>query len=153
HINYDANDDRTDDVTLVALVQGWPIASWRSLLARAEHQAGRLRSAAARSGGQLTLVRTASELDRFLERRGGDRTLVAGILAIEGSIAHAVSVVGAEHVALGSDFDGAVSVPFDASGMGLVTAALLGQGLGQDQIAAVMGGSAIRLLRSALPPA
>ena len=69
------------------------------------------------------------------------------------SIAHAVSVVGAEHVALGSDFDGAVSVPFDASGMGLVTAALLGQGLGQDQIAAVMGGSAIRLLRSALPPA
>ena len=88
HINYDANDDRTDDVTLVALVQGWPIASWRSLLARAEHQAGRLRSAAARSGGQLTLVRTASELDRFLERRGGDRTLVAGILAIEG--AHAL---------------------------------------------------------------
>jgi microsomal dipeptidase-like Zn-dependent dipeptidase len=67
------------------------------------------------------------------------------------SIAHAVSVVGAEHVALGSDFDGAVGVPFDAGGMGLLTGALLGLGLGQDQIAAVMGGSAIRLLRATLP--
>ena len=50
HLNYERNDDRSDDVTLVALVQGWPAASWRSLLARAEHQAGRLRRMAARFG-------------------------------------------------------------------------------------------------------
>jgi microsomal dipeptidase-like Zn-dependent dipeptidase len=60
-------------------------------------------------------------------------------------------VVGPEHVALGSDFDGAVQVPFDASGLGLLTGALLGLGLDQDQIAAVMGGSAVRLLRATLP--
>src|SRR5262245_43001811 len=83
HANYDMNDDRTDDVTLVALVRGWPVASWRSMLARAEYQAGRLRSAAARSGGALTLIRTRLDLDRFLERRAGDPTLVAGLLAIE----------------------------------------------------------------------
>ena len=41
--------------------------------------------------------------------------------SIARSIAHAVAVVGAEHVGLGSDFDGAVPVPFDASGMGLLT--------------------------------
>jgi hypothetical protein len=35
--------------------------------------------------------------------------------------------------------------------MGLVTGALLDVGLDQDQIASVMGRSAIRLLRSALP--
>jgi microsomal dipeptidase-like Zn-dependent dipeptidase len=268
-------------------VQGWPVASWRSLLARAEYQARRLHDTATRSGGQLTVIRTATELDRFLERRAGDPTLVGGLLAIEGahaldgdvenverldaagyrmvglahffdnafagsahgvaksgltpagrrlieelerceilvdlahasdatiedvlrvatrpvlashtgvrgvadharnltddqlraiaatgglvgigfwptacggdtvdwiarSIAHAVSVVGAEHVALGSDFDGAVSVPFDATGMGLLTGALLGLGLDQDQIAAVSGGSAIRLLRATLPSA
>jgi membrane dipeptidase len=285
HLNIETNDDRSDDVTLVALVQGWPRASWRSLVARAEHQAARLRAMAADSGGALTLIRTAADLDAFLVRRAGDRGLVAGLLSIEGahaldgdvanlarldaagyrmvgiahffdnafggsahgvakgglttagrdlvaelerrqlivdvahasaatiddvlaiatrpvvashtgvravcdntrnlsddqlrriaatggligigfwptacggesvewiarSIAHAVAIVGADHVGLGSDFDGAVPVPFDASGMGLLTGALVGQGLDETQIAAVMGGSAIRLLRSALP--
>ncbi|HEY7131808.1 MAG TPA: membrane dipeptidase [Candidatus Limnocylindrales bacterium] len=287
HMSYDRNDDGSDDVTLVALVQGWPRATWRSLLARAEHHAARLRAMAAESGGALSLLRTANDLDRFLERRRGDPTLVAGLLAIEGahalddevanvdrlaaagyrmvglahffdnafagsahgvvkggltakgrelvgalerrqilvdlahaseatiddvlstavrpvvashtgvrgvadngrnlsdeqlrgiaatggivgigfwetaaggptvdwiarSIAHAVAVIGADHVGIGSDFDGAVRTPFDTSGMGLLTAALVGQGLDEDQIAAVMGGSAIRLLRATLPSA
>ena len=69
------------------------------------------------------------------------------------SIAHAVAVVGADHVALGSDWDGAVPVPFTAAGMGLLTGALLGQGLDETQIEAVMGGSALRLLHETLPPA
>jgi microsomal dipeptidase-like Zn-dependent dipeptidase len=60
--------------------------------------------------------------------------------------------VGAGHVALGSDFDGAVPVPFDASGMVVLTAALLAHGLDEASIASVMGRSAIRLLREALPP-
>jgi microsomal dipeptidase-like Zn-dependent dipeptidase len=67
------------------------------------------------------------------------------------SIAHAVAIVGADHVALGSDFDGAVPVPFDASGMVLLTSALLAHGVDEATIATVMGGSAIRLLRDALP--
>jgi microsomal dipeptidase-like Zn-dependent dipeptidase len=71
--------------------------------------------------------------------------------SIARSIAHAVAVVGADHVGLGSDFDGAVPVPFDASGMAVLTAALLAQGLDEATIAAVMGGSAVRLLRAALP--
>ena len=61
-------------------------------------------------------------------------------------------MIGSDHVALGSDFDGAVPMPFDASGLGLLTAALLAQGLDEATIAAVMGGSAVRLLRDALPP-
>ena len=36
HLNVERNDDRTDDIALVALVQGWPVATWRSLTARAE---------------------------------------------------------------------------------------------------------------------
>ena len=96
--------------------------------------------------------------DRRDRRHGRDRVLADAPAAattsswIARSIAHAVAVVGADHVGLGSDFDGAVPVPFDASGMGLLTGALLGQGLDETQIAAVMGGSAIRLLREALPP-
>lgn len=286
NLNIERNDDRTDDITLVALALGWPRATWRSRLARAEHHAARLAGFAAASGGQLTLVRTAADLDAFLERRAADPILVAGLLAIEGahaldgdlanverldaagfrmvglthffdnvfagsahglakggltgagrelvaelerrrilvdvahasaatiddvlatasrpvvashtgvravadnqrnltddqlrglaatggmvgigfwptasggddaasiarSIAHAVSVVGADHVGLGSDFDGAVPTPFDISGMGLLTAALLDEGLDDATIAAVMGGSAIRMLLEALPP-
>jgi microsomal dipeptidase-like Zn-dependent dipeptidase len=62
-----------------------------------------------------------------------------------------VAVAGPEHVGLGSDFDGAVPVPFDVSGMALLTEALLGSGLDEATIAAVMGGNAVRLLRDALP--
>ena len=72
--------------------------------------------------------------------------------SIARSIAHAVSVVGAAHVGLGSDFDGAVPTPFDVSGLGLLTAALLDAGLDEPTIAAVMGGTAIQLLEVALPP-
>ena len=41
------------------------------------------------------------------------------------AIQHAVSVAGIEHVALGSDFDGTVTTPFDTSHMAAVTHALL----------------------------
>jgi microsomal dipeptidase-like Zn-dependent dipeptidase len=71
--------------------------------------------------------------------------------SIARSIRYAVGVVGDEHVALGSDFDGAVQVPFDASGMVRLTDALLEAGLDDDQIAKVMGGNAFRLLAETLP--
>jgi membrane dipeptidase len=287
HMTYERNDDRSDDVALVALVQGWPRPTWRSLTARAEHLAGRLADFAAGSEGRLTIVRSAPDLDAFLVRRAADPGLVAGLLAIEGahaldddlanldrleaagfrmvglahffdnafagsahgmvqggltgagrelvaelerrrmivdvahasaatiedvlaiatrpvvashtgvrgvadhlrnlsndqlrgiaatggmvgigfwpaasggenaasiarSIRRAVAVVGADHVGLGSDFDGAVPTPFDVSGLAVLTAALLVEGLDEATIAAVMGGTAIRLLRETLPPA
>ncbi len=286
HMTYEGNDDRTDDVALIAIVQGWPRPTWRSLTARAEFQAGRLARFAAASDGVLTLVRSAADLDAFLARRSAAPALVAGLLAIEGahaldddvanlerieaagfrmfglahffdnafagsahgieqgglteagrelvaelerrrmivdvahasaatiddvlaiatrpvisshggvrgvsdhprnlsdeqlrgiaatggmvgigfwptasggndpasiarSVAHAVAIVDADHVGLGSDFDGAVPTPFDVSGLPVLTAALLGEGLDEATITAVMGGTAIRLLRAALPP-
>lgn len=72
--------------------------------------------------------------------------------SIARSIAHAVRVAGVRHVGLGSDFDGAVPVPFDASGMVLVTDALLAEGFADDDIAAVMGGNVLRVLGASLPP-
>jgi microsomal dipeptidase-like Zn-dependent dipeptidase len=286
HLNIERNDDRTDDIILVAFVQGWPAETWRSLLARAEHQASRLARMATSSNGRLVLVRSAADLDTLLARRAAGDVAIGGLLAIEGAhaldggpanvdrlfdlgyrmvglvhffdndvagsahgiakggltvagrevverlearsmlvdlahasvvtiydvlaiatrpvvvshtgvrgtadnarnlsdeqlrgvaatggvvgigfwptacggedalsiaraIAHAVAVIGPEHVALGSDFDGAVTVPFDVSGMALLTSALLAEGLGVATIAGVMGGSAIRLLRETLPP-
>jgi len=71
--------------------------------------------------------------------------------AIARSAKHATNVAGMEHVALGSDFDGAVQTPFDASGLVQVTDALLLAGFKDDEVAKVMGGNAIRLLRETLP--
>ena len=290
HLNIERNDDRSDDVTLLALARGWPPSSWRSLTNRATYMAGRLVDAADRSDGALTVVRSAGELDAFLSRRAGgrradDRRIVAGLLAIEGahalgpdligldaieaagyrmvgpahffdnayagsahgiekggltargrelipelearsmivdvahssrqtiddvlaiaqrpvvashtgvcgvadntrnlsdeqlrgiaatggmvgigfwptacggddaasiarSIAYAAGVAGIDHVGLGSDFDGGVAVPFDASGMVLVTEALLAEGFDEGATGKVMGANAIRVLRAALP--
>jgi len=71
--------------------------------------------------------------------------------AIARSVVRAIDLAGVDHVGIGSDFDGAVSTPFDASGMPLVTEALIADGLSERDIAAVMGGNAVRLLAEALP--
>jgi membrane dipeptidase len=285
NLNIEQNDDRTDDILLVAIARGWPPATWRSLLARAEYQAGRLQSFADRSGGRLTLIRQRGDLEAFLARRATNPGIVGGLLAIEGAhaldgdpanvdrlaaagyrmvapthffdndfagsahgvegggltplgheligrlesasvivdlahasartiddvlamatrpvvashtgvrgtadnarnlsdeqlrgiaatggmvgigfwptatggedaasigraIAYAAGVIGVEHVGLGSDFDGAVPVPFDASGLALVTESLLAHGFAEAAIGRIMGGNAIDLLRQCLP--
>lgn len=283
--NLERNDDRTDDVTLLALAQRWPRATWGSTLARALHLALRLRTMAADSTGTLTLVETRQDLEGYLARRAVDPRITAAFLAIEGaqvleddlanldilaaagyrmlspahlfdtayggsahgvvkggltdsgrdllsrmeasgmimdvahsssatvddvlslaarpvvashtgvraavpgvrnlpddqvrgiaatgglvgigfwpvasggddaaaiarSIVAAIELAGVEHVGLGSDFDGAVPTPFDATGMPLLTEALLVEGLSETDIAAVMGGNAVRVLSAGLP--
>jgi microsomal dipeptidase-like Zn-dependent dipeptidase len=284
-VNLDRNDDRTDDVTLLALAQRWPTATWRSLLARALYHAERARDMARRSDGRLSLIGSQADLARYLARRELDRGITAAFLTIEGAhaldgdpanvdvladagfrmmspthffdnafagsahglerggltaagremiarmearstivdVAHAssrtiddilavanrpvvashtgvrrsfdsvrnlpdaqvrgiaatgglvgigfwptatggddpasivrtiraaVELVGTNHVGLGSDFDGAVPTPFDATGIVQLTDALLDAGFAEAEIAAIMGGNAIRLLSTALP--
>lgn len=71
--------------------------------------------------------------------------------AIAKAIRYAVSVAGVDHVGLGSDFDGAVTVPFDAGGMALLTEALFEQGFGHNEIHKIMGGNVRGLLLKTLP--
>lgn len=54
-------------------------------------------------------------------------------------------------MALGSDFDGAVTTPFDTSGLVQITDALLKAGFTEDQIRLIMGGNVVRVLRQTLP--
>jgi len=67
------------------------------------------------------------------------------------SIRYAVNLVGHEHVALGSDYDGATSVYFDTSELSALTQALLNEGLSEEEIRAVMGGNQIRFFQKYLP--
>jgi microsomal dipeptidase-like Zn-dependent dipeptidase len=67
------------------------------------------------------------------------------------AIRYAAGVAGIDHVALGSDFDGATTTPFDTSGVAQITAALLRSAMPPDDIAKVMGGNVLRVLRQTLP--
>ncbi len=80
-------------------------------------------------------------------------TAVCGVdaRAIARAIEHAINVAGWEHVALGSDFDGAVTAPFDATGFPQITQALLDLGMDETKIEGVLGGNVRRLLLTALP--
>ena len=71
--------------------------------------------------------------------------------AIARAIKYAVEVAGVEHVGLGSDFDGAVTVPFDVSGMGLITEALIAEGFSDTDITRIMGGNVESFLLANLP--
>lgn len=59
--------------------------------------------------------------------------------------------VGAEHVALGSDFDGAVTTPFDTTGSVQITDAMLAAGYSEQEIRMIMGENVVRFLRENLP--
>lgn len=73
--------------------------------------------------------------------------------AIARSIRYALNLVGADHVALGSDWDGGVGVPFDATGIVLLTGALLDARLDEPTIRKIMGENVFRLLAETLPTA
>jgi membrane dipeptidase len=71
--------------------------------------------------------------------------------AVARAIRYAVQVVGIEHVGLGSDFDGSVTVPFDAAHLSELTGALLQEGFSAAEIRAVMGDNALRFFSETLP--
>ena len=65
---------------------------------------------------------------------------------------HVRDLVGIQHVALGSDYDGATTVRFDTSQLVQVTQALMDEGFTPDEIRAVMGGNALRVIRAGIVP-
>lgn len=74
-----------------------------------------------------------------------------GILSIARSIRYVSDLIGVKHVGLGSDFDGCVKTPLDASEMSQLTEALLQQGFEPKDIHLIMGGNFMRLLKQNLP--
>ncbi len=72
--------------------------------------------------------------------------------SIAKAMKHVRDLVGIDHVALGSDYDGATTVRFDTSKLVQVTQALIDAGFSDDEIRAAMGGNAIRILKAGLVP-
>jgi len=67
------------------------------------------------------------------------------------SIRYAIDLLGADHVALGSDYDGTVRVPFDAAELAILTQTMLEHGFDETEIRKVMGGNAQRFFLDWLP--
>ncbi len=67
------------------------------------------------------------------------------------AIVYGITLVGADHVALGSDYDGAVTVGFDSAESVALTGALLNAGLERESIEAVMGANLYAFLDRHLP--
>jgi len=285
NMNIEANTSDTDNITLLAFAERWPLAALTSLTERALYQARRLHEAADRSNGKLVILRTKDDVAKFLQRRQTEKDLVAGFLGIEGAhalsgdvnnfdklfdagfrmigmahffdnemagsahgatkggltesgkqlvermqerevfidLAHAsaqtindvlamarrpifvshtgvkgtcdnnrnlsdeqlkrialtggvvgigfwdtatcgtdakaiakairytVNLIGADHVALGSDYDGAITAPFDTTGVAQITDALLQEGFSETEIRKIMGENIIRTLQFFLP--
>lgn len=64
---------------------------------------------------------------------------------------HAIAVMGIDHVGIGADWDGngGVQGMEDITALPRITARLRAEGLSRDDIAKIMGGNALRLLRQA----
>ena len=72
--------------------------------------------------------------------------------AVAKAVKHVRDLVGIAYVGLGSDYDGATTVRFDTAQLVQVTQALLDEHFTPDEVRAVMGGNALRVIRAGLVP-
>lgn len=83
--NYAANDADSDTITSLAVVQGWPMATWRSLMARAMYQLDKLKALVADPANQLILVRSQADLADLIAAREQGKDVMGAMYLIEGA--------------------------------------------------------------------
>ncbi|MER7559856.1 dipeptidase [Nocardioides sp. NPDC126508] len=71
--------------------------------------------------------------------------------AVVDAIDHVVEVGGIETAALGSDYDGSTTVGWGTGDLAAITQELLDRGYDETEVAAIMGGNTLRVLRATLP--
>ncbi len=114
-------------------------------------------------GGVKGVCDTARNLDDSLMQEIAAKGGIVGIgywdgaacdITPEGvvrSIRYAVDLLGIEHVALGSDYDGTTEVLFDTSELAILTQTMLDEGFTEDEVRAVMGENVMLFLLEQLP--
>ena len=84
-LNYDKNTADSDNITKLAVLQFWPVATWGSLYERAAYQLQKLWAFSKDSKGQLVVVRSKSDMQSLVDQRLAGENVTAGIFLIEGS--------------------------------------------------------------------
>jgi membrane dipeptidase len=83
-LNVHRNAADTDNITVLAMAQRWPVRTWTSLLERALYQSDKLHAAAAGSNGQMVVVRTRAELAAAFRDATPVKGRLAAVLSTEG---------------------------------------------------------------------
>ena len=84
--NYDSNKTTArDNITALAVVQGWPVKTWSSLTERAIFQAEKFHDLSRRDSENLMLIMSQLDLKDFMIRRISNPTLIGGLIGTEGS--------------------------------------------------------------------
>ena len=79
--NYEKNNTNTrDNITALAIVQGWPIKTWTSLYERAVYQSQKIHKLSKENPNDLMLIKSKSDLSNFIEKRKKDSTLIGGLI-------------------------------------------------------------------------
>ena len=84
NLNFDHNDDKTDNVTTLMFATGRPPSTWFSLKERALEQCNELFQYAKVSRGRLRVVTSQTELKKYLKDRRENPNQTAGFLGVEG---------------------------------------------------------------------
>lgn len=77
-----------------------------------------------------------------------DTPLIKGIVD---AMKYIKSIAGVDCIALGSDYDGSMTAPFDVTGLPLLVDELLNQGFQEDEIRAIMGENVKKFMFKNLP--
>jgi len=115
--------------------------------------------AAAKGLGRASSTNLTDDQIRAVAANGGVigvgfwDTAVCGSTAADTvrAMQYVIDLVGDAHVGLGSDFDGYILAHFDASGLPVLTQAMLDAGLETNSIRRILGGNVLRVLRATLP--
>ncbi|MEO0329093.1 MAG: membrane dipeptidase [Pseudomonadota bacterium] len=84
--NYEENSaDATDNITLLAIGQLWPVRTWQSLLQRAIYQSEKLHGFEERANGQIKIIKSPNDLESIIKRRKNGEDVIGFILGIEGA--------------------------------------------------------------------
>ena len=67
------------------------------------------------------------------------------------AIRYGIDLIGVDHIALGSDYDGATRVLFDSSEIAILTQTMLDEGFSEQEIRKVMGENVVRFFLAQLP--
>jgi microsomal dipeptidase-like Zn-dependent dipeptidase len=122
---------------LTDLAGGW--SRWRRYSPANRNVPASLAAAVGATGGLVGVALSTQLL--------GGSTLAAAVRTFRA----AVDAAGTDHVAIGSDMDGALRMVIDVEGLPALAAALLDSGLPADSVSGILGANAARFLRAALP--
>lgn len=78
------NDNKTDQITSLAIAFGWPPRTWNNLTQRAIYQANKLDKFIKKSQGKLTLIRDRHDLNALIEQRQKGNKITGALLGLEG---------------------------------------------------------------------